>query len=222
MEFAGGIAAARHTMMLGCSQSAGLLAGHQKNLQRQTATIVRAAVQRPTVPPPSRVSTITAGGQQASRLATFSPGGPSNTVALDPLAYKTEYNDSLIDLFLIKLMCDRMAEQLEKHGQPVFVPLIATYDDLVRISREILRGRSPEEQTAMVLAILDTVLTPDITNFYRTVFPTQKWTAEVNAFMAAQGFFWLVGDCEWREGPVQYGEDQERVQKSIVHIKRCR
>eukprot|EP00877_Chromochloris_zofingiensis_P008838 jgi/Chrzof1/4207/Cz14g03040.t1 len=136
----------------------------------------------------------------------------------DPFAEKTVYNDNAIDKFFIKLYSQKMADQLDG----VSVPKEATYDDFVRISKEIMRGRSTQQQQEVVLKVLASLLPEQAPAGFRKLFPPTKFSAEFNARIAALGFYWLVGESEVREGDVEVAPGVKRTQNSIVHIKKCR
>mmetsp|Transcript_26927 Transcript_26927/g.58816 ORF Transcript_26927/g.58816 Transcript_26927/m.58816 type:complete len:468 (+) Transcript_26927:324-1727(+) len=157
---------------------------------------------------------------------------PSTTTALatttqpppvDPFQEKNKYNDSLMDMALITLAAKGLCEEMAAEGQVVYTPALCSYEDLVRVSKAVMRGRTPEAQAELVLRLLKRVLSPEMANMYKSTFTPSQWTSEVNALVATQAFFWLVGATELRAGPVSVGPGvRERQQKSIVYIKKCR
>ncbi|KAI8472878.1 MAG: hypothetical protein J3K34DRAFT_412763 [Monoraphidium minutum] len=136
----------------------------------------------------------------------------------DPFAEKTTYYDNAIDKFFIKLYSQKMADQLD--GVPV--PADADYEDFVRISREIMRGRGSAEQREVVREVLRTLMPREAPGAFRRLFPPTQWSAEFNALIASMAFFWLVGESELREADVEVGAGEVRRQRSVVHIKKCR
>ena len=51
------------------------------------------------------------------------------------------------------------------HCAGVYVPLIASYDDFVRVSKDIMRGRSPEDQRLLVANMTRVGATEPLTVF---------------------------------------------------------
>jgi len=51
----------------------------------------------------------------------------------------------------------------------VYVPEEPTYDDFVRVSKEIMKGRTPEQQKTLVLDVLKTLLPDFATRQFRSV-----------------------------------------------------
>jgi hypothetical protein len=106
----------------------------------------------------------------------------------------------------------------------VTVPDDPTYDDFVRVSKEIMRGRSRPQQLALIRAVLLSLMPPGTPRAFRTLFPPTQWAAELNASLASLGFGWLVGASEVREEevPVDPAAGATRRQRSVVHIAKCR
>lgn len=75
-----------------------------------------------------------------------------------------------------------------------------------------LQGRSSAEQREAVIAGF-----PAIPPWFRKLFPYSKWGAQLNAKITPAFFTWLVGPMETVEVEVN-----GQVQRSGVHIKRCR
>ncbi|KAG2485709.1 hypothetical protein HYH03_015593 [Edaphochlamys debaryana] len=144
---------------------------------------------------------------------------PAQVPPKDPFAEKTVYKDNFFDLLFIKLYSKKMADQL----QGVYVPENSQYDDFVRISGEIMKGRNTEQQQQVVRKVLASLLPPEAPTAFRKLFPPTKFSAEFNAYIAAFGFYWLVGECEVKEADVVVGPNGEtRKQNSVVAIKKCR
>jgi 5-carboxymethyl-2-hydroxymuconate isomerase len=49
----------------------------------------------------------------------------------------------------------------------VFVPEEPTYDDFVRVSKEIMKGRTPDQQKEVVLDVLKALLPDQVTKQFR-------------------------------------------------------
>ncbi|GIL90818.1 hypothetical protein Vretimale_16791 [Volvox reticuliferus] len=154
---------------------------------------------------------VMAGAADVSSTAT--------TVKKDPFAEKTTYNDNFLDKLFIKLYSKKMADQLPG----VTVPSKPTYDDFVRISSEIMKGRNSVEQRAVVREVLMSLLPPEAPPTFRKLFPPTQFSAEFNALIASLGFYWLVGESEVKEEEVVVGPNgATRRQRSVVQIKKCR
>ncbi|WIA41218.1 hypothetical protein OEZ86_004833 [Tetradesmus obliquus] len=153
------------------------------------------------------------------RAAERAAAGPAK---VDPFApeNKVAYNDGWLDRIFMKLFTSKIADQLEPGT--VSVPNDTQYEDFVRVSKEILRGRSTQEQHALVRRVLLSLVPPGVPAACKVLFRPTQWAAEVNAAVASWGFFWLVGDSELRSQGVEVAPGVLREQKSVVHIKKCR
>uniref|UniRef100_A0A383VCL9 Beta-carotene isomerase D27-like C-terminal domain-containing protein n=1 Tax=Tetradesmus obliquus TaxID=3088 RepID=A0A383VCL9_TETOB len=147
----------------------------------------------------------------AAEPAKVDPFAPENKVA---------YNDGWLDRIFMKLFTSKIADQLEPGT--FSVPNDTQYEDFVRVSKEILRGRSTQEQHALVRRVLLSLVPPGVPAACKVLFRPTQWAAEVNAAVASWGFFWLVGDSELRSQGVEVAPGVLREQKSVVHIKKCR
>ena len=76
----------------------------------------------------------------------------------------------------------------------------------------MLQGTSAGEQRDAVIKGF-----PKIPGWFRRIFPYSKWGAELNARITPAFFTWLVGPMQTEEVDVN-----GVMQKSSVHIKRCR
>jgi len=150
--------------------------------------------------------------------AASTPASSPPAQKKDPFAERTVYNDNFLDLLFIKIYTKKIAAQLDG----VYVPDNPTYDDFVRVSKEIMKGRTPEQQKAVVLDVLRTLLPDYATKLFRDLFPPTKSSAELNALFATLGFKWLVGEMERQRGDIKVGPNEVRPQDSIVKIKKCR
>nr|QSV51892.1 DWARF27-like protein [Vector pRS425_DbD27] len=137
----------------------------------------------------------------------------------DPFAERTEYNDNFVDLFILNILTRELAIQ---QGGGVYVPDRPTYDDFVRVSKEIMKGRTADQQKTVILKTLKSLMPGFLITVYRGLFRPAKWSAELNAFMAPLMFFWLVGDMERQRGDIKISPTEVRSQNSIVKIKKCR
>ena len=75
-------------------------------------------------------------------------------------------------------------------------PYTPDYAGFVDLSREIVRGRTSQEQRATVAAVLESLLPPGGPQRFRSWFPLTRFSAEANAFFTKVGFGWLVGPMD--------------------------
>ncbi|MEW5316241.1 MAG: hypothetical protein WDW38_007622 [Sanguina aurantia] len=141
---------------------------------------------------------------------------------MNPFGTRTAYNDNILDRFCINIFCQKIAAKLGG-GKAGFVPESPTFDDdVVRLSQEIMRGRSSKDQRELIREILLSFLPRGIPQLFKLVFPPSKFSAEFNALIASVACKWLVGDMEIQEADVQVSPTEFRTQSSVVHIKKCR
>ncbi|KAF5840579.1 hypothetical protein DUNSADRAFT_16242 [Dunaliella salina] len=137
---------------------------------------------------------------------------PSNiispTAKQDPFQDPTVYNDSAFDRLMITIFTKRLVDEMADEGQVVDIPRECSYEDLVRVSRDVMKGRTPEEQAAFVRRCMQTLAggRDNFLGLYRRFLPPSKWTAELNAMVASLAFAWLVGESETQSAPIQLGE----------------
>lgn len=108
-------------------------------------------------------------------------------------------------------------------------PYTPDYAGFVKLSREIVRGRSSEQQRATVAAVLASLLPPGGPERFRASFPLSKWSAEANAFFTKVGFGWLVGPMETIDVEVDLAAiglstdpSARETWRSGVRIEKCR
>lgn len=151
-------------------------------------------------------------------VCSLTTGSPQAAPKTDPFATKNEYNDNFWDKLFISIYSRKMAAQLNN----VTVPKEPQYDDFVRISKEIMRGRTSEKQRVVVRNVLMSLLPPNSPAAFRKLFPPTQLSAELNAWFASIGFGWLVGEMELRNADIEVAPGVTRNQKSVVYIKKCR
>ncbi len=135
---------------------------------------------------------------------------------VNPSIEKQIYHDNWFDQLFIRLFASKMARAIGQTSQ------LAGYDAFVDLSKQIMRGRTPQEQQAVVAQVLRSLVPSPILAGIRRLFAPTQWVCEWNAWFATVLFEWLVGPCEVREVNVTDPEGQPRTQKSGVHIKKCR
>jgi hypothetical protein len=128
----------------------------------------------------------------------------------------TVYQDNWLDRLFIRLFSHKMAQALGHR------PSLMGYDGFVELSHQIMQGRSPQQQQALVDVILKSLVPAPILAGIRTFFsPTQR-VCELNAWFATRLFEWLVGPCEVRTVDVTELDGRVNQQRSGVHIQKCR
>ncbi len=129
---------------------------------------------------------------------------------------KKEYKDNWIDRLFIALFSRKMAKAL---GTKV---RLEGYDGFVDLSKQIMRGRNPQQQQELVERVLKSLIPSPVVFLIRTFFPPSKWVCESNAIFATILFEWLVGKSEVREVEIVGDSGEIRRQRSGVYIHKCR
>ncbi|NJR68518.1 MAG: DUF4033 domain-containing protein [Synechococcales cyanobacterium CRU_2_2] len=129
---------------------------------------------------------------------------------------KTIYHDSWLDRQFIGLFSRKMAQ-----AAGVTTPL-SGYAGFVALSMELARGRTAQEQRSLVGLVLRSLVPAPITWAIRTGFPPTRWVCEANAWFASKLFVWLIGPCDWVEAEITTATGATHVQRSGVHIQKCR
>jgi Beta-carotene isomerase D27-like, C-terminal len=131
-------------------------------------------------------------------------------------AAKNEYRDNWVDRLCIGLFSRKMAIALGK------TTALRGYDGFVDLSQKIMQGRNAAQQKEVVTVVLKSLVPSPVLWMIRTIFSPTKLVCELNAWFATVLFEWLVGPCEVIEVEVTDAEGQLSLQKSGVHIKKCR
>jgi hypothetical protein len=129
---------------------------------------------------------------------------------------QTIYQDNWLDRLFIALFSSKMAKALGKPSK------LKGYDGFVDLSKQIMKGRTPQQQQELVAIILKSLVPSPVLALSRTLVTPNRWVCELNAWFAAVLFQWLVGVCEIREVEITDKDNQLRKQKSCVYIKKCR
>lgn len=131
-------------------------------------------------------------------------------------APKTVYRDRWLDRIFIALFIRKMGRALGKGtSKPGFA-------GVVDLSQQIMEGRSPAQQQAVVAKVLGSLVPAPVLWLVRTLFSPTQWVCEANAWFAARLFPWLIGPCDVVEAEVTGADGTTRRQKSDVHIQKCR
>ncbi|MEO0538467.1 MAG: DUF4033 domain-containing protein [Cyanobacteria bacterium P01_A01_bin.123] len=135
------------------------------------------------------------------------------------IAYTPEkqvYHDNWFAQLFIWLFSRKIANALGKRTWP------KGYDGFVTLSKQIMQGRNAQEQQALVAVVLKSLVPAPVLWLIRTLFSPTQLVCELNAWFATVLFEWLVGPCEVTDVEVTDAEGTVTVQKSGVHIKKCR
>ena len=127
----------------------------------------------------------------------------------------TSYNDTLLDRLFIALFTRKMARVSGATST------IKGYERIVALSRQIMRGRSADQQQQAVAAILNSFVPSPVLAFIRFAFSPTRLVCELNAWFASMMFEWLVGPCQVEAAEVTT-PDGVVVQSSGVYIEKCR
>lgn len=128
----------------------------------------------------------------------------------------TPYQDNWIDRLFISLFAHKMSKAL---GKP---SALKGYDGFVDLSRQIMRGRTPQQQQDLVEVVLKSLVPSPVLAMIRKFFSPTQWVCEANAWFATRLFEWLVGPCEIRAVEVPTPQGTVRNQYSGVYIQKCR
>ncbi|MBE9063972.1 DUF4033 domain-containing protein [cf. Phormidesmis sp. LEGE 11477] len=126
------------------------------------------------------------------------------------------HQDNLLDRLFIWLFSRKMANAIDS------TTAATGYEGFVDLSKQIMQGRSAQEQQAAVARVLQSLIPAPILWVIRTVFSPTRLVCVLNAWFAAQMFEWLVGPCEVAQAEVKGLDGEVRSQPSAVHIKKCR
>lgn len=128
----------------------------------------------------------------------------------------TLYHDNAFDRLALGLINRKIAQALGLTPPP------ATYAHFVQLSQQVMQGRTPPQQQALIAKVLASVIPSWVLWGIRTVFSPAPLVCELNAWFATQLFQWLVGPCEWQSTLVSGPDQAYRWQRSRVQIKKCR
>lgn len=126
------------------------------------------------------------------------------------------YRDSLLDKLFIRLFSKKMAIALGRSTA------LSGYDGFVDLSKSIMEGRSSDEQQALVLVVLRSLVPSPVLWGVRTFFSPTRLVCELNAWFAAKLFEWLVGPCSVVASEIHQPSGATVTQNSGVHIEKCR
>ncbi|MEO0373352.1 MAG: DUF4033 domain-containing protein [Cyanobacteria bacterium P01_A01_bin.17] len=127
-----------------------------------------------------------------------------------------EYNDSRLDQLLIGLVARKMSRAVGK------TTALSGYEGLVDLSEQVVKGYDAQGQQRVIGTMLRSLIPAPVLWSIRTFVRPARLILEWNAWFASHMFAWLVGPCEQREVEVPDAQGQPRMQRSGIHIKKCR
>ena len=133
-----------------------------------------------------------------------------------PTIVTDEYNDNLLDRLFIWLFSYKMSQALGTGTK------LSGYSGVVDLSKQIMQGRSAQQQQIVVAQILQSFIPVPVTWAIRTFFAPTRLVCVLNAWFAARMFGWLVGPCEVAEAEIDLPDGTVRSQPSAVQIEKCR
>ncbi|MGK7891221.1 MAG: DUF4033 domain-containing protein [Leptolyngbyaceae cyanobacterium] len=137
------------------------------------------------------------------------------TSSPSPMDSPTVYQDKIWDRLFIALFSRKMANAIGCRPTPGYAGFVA-------LSKQIMRGRTPKEQQAVVGIVLRSLVPAPVLWGIRTLFSPTRWVCESNAWFAANLFEWLVGPCEVQTADIPQADGTVQTQASKVQIKKCR
>ena len=187
------------------------------------------AVRAPVVRPPARVSS-TRVGASSSGGAPASPPDPAPGFT-EPYSFfdlasaefpddwrsptaRVVHRDSPLDIALMAWFSRKIATAIEAP-----VPSNISYDEFIALCFLQMRGRDFDGQRDITLGIMRSLMPPGGDKVFRALFPTTRWSLELNAVITKVVFAWMVGPMEVMETDEN---DIGLTMASRVHIKKCR
>ena len=196
----------------------------------RAARVSRArAVRAPVVRPPARVSS-TRVGASSSGGAPASPPDPAPGFT-EPYSFfdlasaefpddwrsptaRVVHRDSPLDIALMAWFSRKIATAIDAP-----VPSNVSYDEFIALCFLQMRGRDFDGQRDITLGIMRSLMPPGGDKVFRALFPTTRWSLELNAVITKVVFAWMVGPMEVMETDEN---DIGQTMASRVHIKKCR
>ena len=127
---------------------------------------------------------------------------------------KVRYDDSPLDLALMAWFSRKIAAAID-----VPPPETVSYDAFIALCFLQMRGRDFAGQRDITFDIMTSLMPPGGDAIFRTLFPKNAFSLELNATITKIVFAWMVGPMEIRE---TRDNDLDELLRSQVHIKKCR
>jgi len=127
---------------------------------------------------------------------------------------RVSYNDSPLDLALMAWFMRKIAMAIDTP-----MPSNISYDEFIALCFLQMQGRDPDGQRDITLGIMRSLMPPGGDKIFRKLFPTNKFSLELNAVICKIVFAWMVGPMEVESTTEN---DLGEMIASKVHIKKCR
>ena len=127
---------------------------------------------------------------------------------------RVSYRDSPLDLALMAWFMRKIAMAIDTP-----MPSNISYDEFIALCFLQMQGRDPNGQRDITLGIMRSLMPPGGDKIFRKLFPTNKFSLELNATICKIVFAWMVGPMEVESTTEN---DLGEMIASKVHIKKCR
>ena len=104
---------------------------------------------------------------------------------------RVRYEDSPLDLALMAWFMRKIAMAIDTP-----MPRNISYDEFIALCFVQMKGRDPNGQRDITLGIMKSLMPPGGDKVFRKLFPTTKWSLELNAVITKVVFAWMVGPME--------------------------
>ena len=122
--------------------------------------------------------------------------------------------DSPLDLALMAWFMRKIAMAIDTP-----MPSNISYDEFIALCFLQMQGRDPDGQRDITLGIMRSLMPPGGDKIFRKLFPTNKFSLELNAVICKIVFAWMVGPMTVESTTEN---DLGEMIASKVHIKKCR
>ena len=127
---------------------------------------------------------------------------------------RVSYTDSPLDLALMAWFMRKIAMAIDTP-----MPSNISYDEFIALCFLQMQGRDPDGQRDITLGIMRSLMPPGGDKIFRKLFPTNKFSLELNAVICKIVFAWMVGPMTVESTTEN---DLGEMIASKVHIKKCR
>eukprot|EP00471_Norrisiella_sphaerica_P006576 CAMPEP_0184490662 /NCGR_PEP_ID=MMETSP0113_2-20130426/18507_1 /TAXON_ID=91329 /ORGANISM="Norrisiella sphaerica, Strain BC52" /LENGTH=271 /DNA_ID=CAMNT_0026874655 /DNA_START=248 /DNA_END=1063 /DNA_ORIENTATION=+ len=128
---------------------------------------------------------------------------------------RVTYEDSTFDKHMLGIFMSGLAREMEQER-----PAETNYDDFIKLCFASIKGKNGSEQTDASLKVLRSFLPPGPGKMmFNGLFPQNKFTYELFAWVTRSGFEWLVGPSSQE---LTNENDLNEEMYSKVKIKKCR
>ena len=127
---------------------------------------------------------------------------------------RVSYTDSPLDLALMAWFMRKIAMAIDTP-----MPSNISYDEFIALCFLQMQGRDPDGQRDITLGIMRSLMPRAGTRSFCKLFPTNKFSLELNAVICKIVFAWMVGPMTVESTTEN---DLGEMIASKVHIKKCR